>query len=426
MSMKKFIISIVVIGVLGLAAWSGAGVYAGFKVEQSLLTFAQQPVGQTPIRISDFKHHRGLMVSHGQFTIHYADPNASGDKRPELVTAVMNYEVDHHVGLSHLATFTWRLVPTGDLEKNINALFAKPFEVSGQGDVKWDGATQSGFAAPELKYAQGTDVLSMGPWKGHLALHGAKFDWLVSSPRFEMKTTDTFLDVKNLSLTVELTDRFTGVGRSVVTIDDMAFPTTQLQGLSFSARNTIANNRISLAFEKTIQTLTFGGQSVSQVDVAFELSDLNQTSIEALSRVLNEAGNFDNLTPDQKQTVQSSLRQLVQEGFKVSIPKLTAQTERGKIVGDALFELTQTDSNQRQFDASKQIKAQGQLSVARSVMPPEYEGLAQMLGLATRTESGLQSQFALLNGQLTVNGRNIVVTQQLNQLNQIVSSFLVP
>lgn len=422
--MKKVIISALVVGLLGIGAWAGAGVYAGFKVEQALITFLEQPATQTPIRIVDFKHDRGLMVSSGQFTVHYADPNAKGDQRPELVSAIMNYEVDHHVAQSHLATFTWRMVPTGDLGDNLKALFPTPLVVSGQGDVKWSGATQTNFVAPALRYEQGADLLAFGPWQGNLMLHGALFNWQISSPSFEMKSEETFLNVQNLALNVQLSDRFTGVGTSTFTVDALAFPTTQAQGLAFNARNAIENERLNLALEKTIKKLDFSGQVVTDVDIAFELNNLNQKSVEALSAVLNEAGNFDNLTPAQKQIVQSAVRQIVQDGFKMSIPKLLAKTDRGQIAGDSVFEVLQSDGSKPEFDAAKQIKAEGKLLVARSVLPAEYEGLAQMLGLATRTEAGLQSQFSLLNGKLIVNGRNIVVDNQLNQLSQAVSSFL--
>jgi uncharacterized protein YdgA (DUF945 family) len=147
-----------------------------------------------------------------------------------------------------------------------------------------------------------------------------------------------------------------------------------------------------------------------------------------LSFVLNEAGNFDNLTTEQQKTVQTATQRLIQDGFVVSIPKLQAETERGIIKGDAIFELAAqavSPPGPPAFDSAKQIKAEGQLTVARMILPPEYEGLVQMLGLATRSDNGLKSQFSLVDGKLMINGRNIDVNIQLQRLNQAVTAFLV-
>jgi uncharacterized protein YdgA (DUF945 family) len=115
---------------------------------------------------------------------------------------------------------------------------------------------------------------------------------------------------------------------------------------------------------------------------------------------------------------------LIADGFSVSIPKIQAQTERGMVEGNSLFDLSANLANPNSFDAAKQVKAEGKVTVARMIMPPEYEGLVQMLGLATRSGKGLQSQFSLADGKLLVNGRNIDVKMQLQRLNQAINTFL--
>jgi hypothetical protein len=139
---------------------------------------------------------------------------------------------------------------------------------------------------------------------------------------------------------------------------------------------------------------------------------------------MNESGNFDNLSAKQQSIVQAATIRLIADGFSVSIPKLQAQTERGRVEGNATFDLLANIANTNMFDAAKQVKAEGKVTVARMIMPPEYEGLVQMLGLATRSEKGLQSQFSLADGKLLVNGRNIDVKMQLQRLNQAMNTFL--
>jgi uncharacterized protein YdgA (DUF945 family) len=427
--MKKILISAVLIALVGLGAWSGAGVYAGFQVEKSLMAFLEQLPERSPMRVLDIKHKRGLMVSTGEFTIRYADPQAHGEKRPDLVAAVMHYEVDHHVSWSHSAVFTWQLKPIDAFEQKIKTLFSTDFQVVGQGNIDWHDVLTSDFSAPTLRYEQGSDTLALGPWQGDMLMNGLVFNFIMQSPEIDIKSQDTFLNVKNITFDVNLVDRLNGLGVSKLTIDDLSFPTTKVQGLTFIASSALDQGYLNFEIEKQIKKADFAGQSVTNFDVVFVLNHLNQQSINALSSVLNEAGNFDNLTSEQQKTVQTATQRLIQDGFVVSIPKLQAETERGIIEGDAVFELAAQVANPSggalSFDAAKQIKANGQLTVARMILPPEYEGLVQMLGLATRSDSGLKSQFSLVDGKLMINGRNIDVNMQLQRLNQAVTAFLV-
>jgi uncharacterized protein YdgA (DUF945 family) len=422
--MKKILISAVVIALIGTAAWSGAGIYAGFQVEKALVAFIDQLPARSAMKVVDLKHNRGLMVSNGQFTVHYADPQAQGANRPDLVTAVINYEVDHHVSREHLAQFTWRLTPTDTFGERLKTLFATDFNVVGQGTVGWQGATQSDFAAPALRYQQGNDILALGPWQGDMFMHGPIFNWLITSPEVNIQSQDTFLNVKNMSFKVDLVDRLNGVGASVLTVDELSFPTTQVQGVTFKASNTLNQGYLDFEAEKQIKKVVFADQTVTDVDLTLTVKHLNQQSINELSNILNETGNFDDLTIEQQQSVQEATVRLIQDGFIVAMPKLQAQTERGTIDGNVVFNLAANVVDPNVFDAGKQIKAEGTLNIARMIMPPEYEGLVQMLGLATRTEKGLQSKFSFLDGKLLVNGRNIDVNMQLTRMNQAMTDFL--
>jgi len=423
--MKKILISAVIIVLIAVGAWSGAGIYAGVHVEKTLIAFINQLPERSPMRVVDLKHNRGLMASSGQFTIHYADPQAQGTNRPDLVTAVVNYEVDHLMSWTYMAEFTWHLTPADAFGENLKTLFGTNFNVSGQGTVDWQGATQSDFAAPALRYEQGTDLLALGPWQGDMLMNGPIFNLFIESPAVDIQSQDTFLKVTNMSFKVDLTDRLNGVGASTLKIEDVSFPTTNVQGFTFKASNELNQGFLNFEVEKQIKKVEFVGQTVTDVDVALSVKHLNQQSINELSNVLNQTGNFDNLTAEQQQIVQAATVRLIEDGFAVSIPKLQAQTERGMIEGSSVFNLSANTVDPNVFDAAKQVKAEGKLTVARMIMPPEYEGLVQMLGLATRSDKGLQSQFSFVDGKLLVNGRNIDVNMQLQRINQAMTDFLV-
>lgn len=422
--MKKFLISVVIVFVIALGTWSGAGIYAGVQVEKELMTFIDQLPSRSPMRVVDLKHDRGLMSSTGQFVVRYSDPQAQGENRPDLVTAVMNYGVDHHASWEHLATFTWRLTPTDRFGEKLKALFATDFNVSGQGTINWQGVAQTDFSAPPLRYEQGTDTLAFGPWQGDMLINGPIFNFLIQSPAVDIQSQDTFLKIKNMSFKVNLVDRLNGVGASTLNIEDISFPTTTVQGLEFKASNTLDQGYLNFEIEKKINKVEFVGQTITNVDLLLMFKHLNQQSMIELSNVMNETGNFDNLTTRQQEIVQAATIRLIQDGFEFALPKLQAQTERGMIEGHAVFNLAANLANPNAFDAAKQVKAEGRLTIARLIMPSEYEGLVQLLGLATRSDKGLESQFLFVDGKLLVNGRNIEVNNQLQRINQAMTAFL--
>jgi uncharacterized protein YdgA (DUF945 family) len=422
--MKKILFSVAILIVISLGAWSGAGIYAGVQIEKELITFIDQLPSRSAMRVVDLKHNRGLMNSSGQFMVRYLDPQAQGANRPDLVTAVMNYEIDHHASWEHLAKFTWRLTPTDAFGEKIKALFATDFNVSGQGNINWQGVAQTDFSAPALRYEQGTDILALGPWQGEMLMSGPIFNFLIQSPVVDIESQDTFLKVKNMSLKVDLVDRLNGVGASTLNIEDVSFPTTKVQGLTFKASNTLNQGYLNFEIEKKINKVKFVGQTVTNVDLLLMFKHLNQQSMIELSNVMNETGNFDNLTTIQQEIVQAATIRLIQDGFELALPKIQAQTDRGMIEGNAVFNLAANLSNPNAFDAAKQVSAEGKLTVARMIMPPEYEGLVQLLGLATRSEKGLESQFLFGEGKLLVNGRNIEVNLQLQRINQAMTAFL--
>lgn len=422
--MKKILISVVIVMLIALSAWSGAGIYAGVQVEKELITFIEQLPSRSPMRVVDLKHNRGLMNSNGQFTVRYSDPQAQGANRPDLITAVMNYNVDHHASWKHLAKFTWRLTPTDTFGEKLNALFATEFNVSGQGTINWQGVAQTDFSAPPLRYEQGDDLLALGPWQGDMLINGPIFNFIVQSPAINMQSEDTFLKVKNMSFKVDLVDRLNGVGSSRLNIEEVSFPTTTIQGLEFKASNTLDQGYLNFEIEKKINKVEFVGQAITNVDLLLIFKHLNQQSMIELSNIMNETGNFDNLTTAQQEIVQAATIRLIQDGFEVTLPKLQAQTERGMIEGNAVFNLAANLASPNTFDAAKQVKAEGKLTVARLIMPSEYEGLVQLLGLAKRTDKGLESQFLFDDGKLLVNGRNIEVNIQLQRINQAMTEFL--
>ena len=84
--------------------------------------------------------------------------------------------------------------------------------------------------------------------------------------------------------------------------------------------------------------------------------DLYAKSIDAFSVVLNTAGNFESLTPAQRQVVLVAVRDLIMQGFSVGIMYVQASTKDGVATARAMLQVKPfaEASSALPFDAAKQ------------------------------------------------------------------------
>lgn len=424
--MKKAVVSLVVLGVVLLMAWMAASAYGGYQAQLAIANLTNQPPDTTPFRFSDLKHEQGLLSSNGTVVLHYPDPNAEQQPRPDLFQMEVAYALDHQATFTRMLSFDWTATLIGEGAQNMQQTFGNNPPLTGAGSWDWQGLAQSSYVIPALKAEQEGEALDMSAITGNLKLQRAQFWFDLNMPSVQVTGEDGEFRLNNIALDLHAINRFTGQGRSEFRIEQINFPDGQATGFKVIGENDLANERVDISIKKSINRLTLAGTTVSDVALDLMLDGLYAPSVASLSAVMNVAGNLDNLTPIQQQMVQGALRDLFINGFTVGITDLSAATDKGSAAGQAIATIkpAANPSAEFQFDAQTQLNVIAELNVTGQAVAPEITALGVMLGVLVPKENGFNGSLSLKQGKLIINGVVVPFSEEMAQINALVMEVL--
>jgi hypothetical protein len=428
--MKKTVVSVLVVGVLAIATWVAASAYTGYQAKAGIEALTAPAPDSTPLRFSDLKHNQGVFGSSGTVTLHYPDPDAEQQPRADLFQMEIAYAIDHRVTIDSMLRFDWTASLIGQAAQNLAQTFGQNPELSGAGDLDWQGAAQSRYTIPALEATRGDEVLVMSAITGRFKLQQAELWFDLNMPALRITDKEETLSLKQIELALHAQDRFTGEGRSEFRVAEIDFAQGNATGLKIIAINTFSENRIDVSINKSIDQLAIAGTRVSDVELDLIFDDLYAPSVTSLSAVMNTAGNLDNLTPAQQQVVQGALRDLFAYGFSVGVADLSAVTDKGAVSGQAITtikaasDLNRDQNSPFQFDAAKQLEVIAALNVEGQAVAPEVMALGMMFGVLVPSETGFKSSLLLKEGQLVVNDIVVPFTEELRQINNLITAAL--
>lgn len=424
--MKKAVVSLVVLGVVLLMAWMAASAYGGYQAQLAIANLTNQPPDTTPFRFSDLKHEQGLLSSNGTVVLHYPDPNAEQQPRPDLFQMEVAYALDHQATFTRMLSFDWTATLIGEGAQNMQQTFGNNPPLTGAGSWDWQGLAQSSYVIPALKAEQEGEALDMSAITGNLKLQRAQFWFDLNMPSVQVTGEDGEFRLNNIALDLHAINRFTGQGRSEFRIEQINFPDGQATGFKVIGENDLANERVDISIKKSINRLTLAGTTVSDVALDLMLDGLYAPSVASLSAVMNVAGNLDNLTPIQQQMVQGALRDLFINGFTVGITDLSAATDKGSAAGQAIATIkpAANPSAEFQFDAQTQLNVIAELNVTGQAVAPEITALGVMLGVLVPKENGFNGSLSLKQGKLIINGVAVPFSEEMAQINALVMEVL--
>lgn len=424
--MKKAVVSLVVLGVVLLMAWMAASAYGGYQAQLAIANLTNQPPDTTPFRFSDLKHEQGLLSSNGTVVLHYPDPNAEQQPRPDLFQMEVAYALDHQATFTRMLSFDWTATLIGEGAQNMQQTFGNNPPLTGAGSWDWQGLAQSSYVIPALKAEQEGEALDMSAITGNLKLQRAQFWFDLNMPSVQVTGEDGEFRLNNIALDLHAINRFTGQGRSEFRIEQINFPDGQATGFKVIGENDLANERVDISIKKSINRLTLAGTTVSDVALDLMLDGLYAPSVASLSAVMNVAGNLDNLTPIQQQMVQGALRDLFINGFTVGITDLSAATDKGSAAGQAIATIkpAANPSAEFQFDAQTRLNVIAELNVTGQAVAPEITALGVMLGVLVPKENGFNGSLSLKQGKLIINGVVVPFSEEMAQINALVMEVL--
>jgi hypothetical protein len=119
------------------------------------------------------------------------------------------------------------------------------------------------------------------------------------------------------------------------------------------------------------------------------------------------------------------LRELLDKGFSIGIPRLFAKVEGGSLNGDLNIDVLKVDAASSPFSASQRLRVAGQVVLnGRGVLDKAQQTTALMLGLAVKTPEGFKTSFEFNNGSLSVNGKIFNVKDNLKFIDDMINIAL--
>lgn len=423
--MKKLFAAFGGLILLILAVWLGASIYVGRSTEKFVATITERNRPGAALRIVNVKHDQSLFSATGSFDLQFSDINAEAKDGGALYTAQATYKVSNLLLPQSSMRFDWHIKPAGPRAQALKDFFGQEFDLHGHGKLGYGGAAHSSFSLPKIAVRQGRDSFDFSPLAGNIAW-GAKtlaVDFKVD--RLSMRTTEYVLDIQGVSLVSDVSDRQKGIGSGSLSIGKVSTKTFTAENFVLSSATAEKDNRVNLSIIPKIASLDVAGQKLRDVSLEFAVNGMNSASVQALSAVGHDSNDFRILTADEQSRVKQALRTLVNDGFSLGIPSVSAKTDGGSIQGVLKLEvLPATSSATAKFSTVDSVRASGQIEAKGRVLDNKQRAMAMMFGLVVPTKEGLRAGFELAGGSIKANGKSFDIKANLDYFDEIINDAL--
>jgi uncharacterized protein YdgA (DUF945 family) len=427
MSIKKIGITVVAVVLLATAAWLGASIYVGRTTEKWISTLVAQTTKQKKLRLVNLKHQQSLLHSQGQFEIRFNDLAADASTGKQMFSVIVDYKISNLLLPESSMRFNWSLKPSGEYGVEVNRLFGSELAMQGNGQLGYGGRALTSLKMPELVMRNAGDRLQISPSSGHFSWAGQAlaFDW--KTARISMLTDGLPLDIDGVSAKADFTNRNRGIGSFEFNIDKLSTKEGTAEGVVLQTSVAERQDRLELLVNHKITSLTAVGQKIRDIAIDLTLTGMDASSIDTLSAIASDSDDFENLTADEQSRSKAAIRKLLNQGFTIAFPKITAQVNTGSISGDAKLEFLKSDSSAvTEFSAAKSVRASGQLLAKGKAIDNAQKMMAIMMGLATDSKDGLKANFEFTGNTFKVNGKTRDVSSELSLVNGYINGLIAP
>ena len=423
--MKKLFAAVGGLILVLLAVWLGASVYVGRSTEKFVSTITERNKLGAALRIVNVKHNQSLLSATGSFDLQFSDVSAEAKDGGPLYTAQGTYKVSNLLLPQSAMRFDWHIKPAGPRAQALKDFFGQEIDLHGHGKLGYGGAARSSFSLPKLAVRQGKDSFDFSPLAGNIAW-GAKtlaIDFKVD--RLSMRTAEYVLDIQGVSLLSDVSDRLKGIGSGSLSIGKVSTKAFTAENFVLSSATAENDNRVNLTINPKVASLDIAGQKLRDVSLEFAVSGMNSASVEALSAVGHDSNDFRMLTADEQSRVKQALRALLNDGFSLGIPSLTATTDGGSVQGALKLEvLPAKGPATAKFSTVDSVRASGQIEAKGRVLDNKQRTMAMMFGLVVPTKEGLRAGFELAGGSIKANGKNFDIKANLDYFDELINDAL--
>ena len=427
MNSKKLAILIIGLLLAVVCVWLGGSIYLGRATTAAIRKAIAETPHQSALRFVNLQHQQGLLSSNGQVEIRFNDLGASPATGAQPVALQLEYRMMNLLLPTSSMRFEWHLRPIGDAGVELNRLFGAELQLSGAGAVGYDGWTRSSIALPELVLREGTDKLQISPSSGSVAWDQSTLAFAWNTARVSIRGDGNAIDAQDLSLDAQIDNLHRGTGTVRLGVGKYSTSYGVAQGLAVQTSVTEEGDRANIVVVPSLASLDVAGQRLRNIGLELAVRGLDQASIDALSNVAQDSGDFQNLTADERSRASAAARKLLDRGFSITVSKLAAEIGEGALAGDMQFEVKKSDAQTAEpFAIAQRVMARGKLTSTGKVIDGLQRRLLLMLGLATESGDGLRADFEFDAGKLKANGRDYDLTTELGLLDDQINAGLKP
>ena len=323
--------------------------------------------------------------------------------------------------------FNWSLKPSGEYGVEMNRLFGSELALQGNGQLGYGGRALTSLKMPELVMRNGADRLQISPSSGQFSWAGqaVAFDW--KTARVTMLTDGLPLDIDGVSAKADFTNRNRGIGSFEFAIDKLSTKEGTAEGVGLQTTVAERQDLIDVQVNHKLASLTVAGQKIRDIAIDLTLNGLDVSSVDTLSAIAGDSDDFQNLTADEQSRSKSAIRKLLNQGFTIALPNISAQVNSGSISGDAKLEFLKSDNAAAiEFSAAKSVRASGQLLAKGKAVDNAQKMMALMMGLATDSKDGLKASFEFTGNAFKSNGKTRDVSNELSFVDGYINGLIAP
>lgn len=422
-SLKQYALA----AVLGLLALAGLAVpwYSSRTLDSELAAFAQTST-QGDLSVSKLTHQAGLFTSSGSIAFQLRD-NCEADTSQEPASFSVEYTVSHLPSTRGVMQFEWSVLPQGTTAAAIEKAIGPGKKLSGTGALGYGGAVKAEMDVPELNFSSDGVTFQVTPSKGTFSgdASAAQFIWNLSS--FVARGKGDALDLKGLSLDMDLKDRNLGTGTIALGVEGISTASVSIQGLLVRSETTETNDRLSTKVIESVKVLKVAGQSLNDLVLEASIGGLHAPSVRALLEIGKASCGFNNMTADESQRVRKAVETLLTSGMSIGIPALKGSGEGGQVSANLLLELLPASGGPIALE--KYLRSSGALTITGTLLNPSQIDMALTSGFAEKVPGGVKAAYSYQDGLLKISDKSLdagMVKNALAQMDQQINNFLNP
>ena len=422
-SLKNYVLA----AVLGLLAVVALAVpwYSSRTLDAELKAYADS-ARQGDLVVRKLSHQAGLFTSSGNIEFQLRD-SCAADSAQDPSSFSVEYVVSHLPSPQGIFQFEWSVLPQGNTAAAIEKVIGPGKKLSGTGALGYGGLLKADMDVPELNFSHEGVAFQITPSKGTLRADKTAAQFVWNLQRFVARGNGDALDVKNLSLNMDLKDHALGTGTIVLDIGGISTASVSMEGLQLRSETTESKDRLDSKVSESVRVLNVMGQSLKDLALEASVTGLHAPSVRTLLEIGKATCGFGNMTADESQKVRKAVETMLTSGMSVGIPTLKGSGEGGQVSANMVLELL--PSSDGTIALEKHLRSSGALSITGTLLNQGQTEMALATGFASKVPDGLKASYSYQDGLLTISNKTLdggAVKTALAQADRMIHGFLHP